>query len=115
MVKIEHNNAVKNSKKYIKWKELKIDLRSKRAYCCLKEINISPKEYKILEFLIQNPRTVFSREEIISSVWDKKSNIDPRAIDVHVRRLRKALNSDNFCKLGIRTARSFGYSIDHIK
>ena len=64
MVKIEHNNAVKNSKKYIKWKELKIDLRSKRAYCCLKEINISPKEYKILEFLMQNPRTFFQGKRL---------------------------------------------------
>ncbi len=115
MTEAQYNNMAENAKKYLEWEDLKIDNRSRKAHCCLKEINISPKEYKILEFLIKNPGMVFSREEIITSVWDKRANIGPRTIDVHIRRLRKVLNSNKSCRIGIRTARSFGYSIDYVK
>ncbi|MAQ73482.1 MAG: hypothetical protein CMD49_04170 [Gammaproteobacteria bacterium] len=104
-----------NAQQCSEWKDVKIDHRSRRVYCCFREIAISPREYRILELLIKNPGKVFSREEIITSVWGKKVHIGSRVIDVYVRRLRKALNSNNSCQFGIRTARSFGYSIDYIK
>ena len=108
-----HSVLIENTERYTEWKDLKIDNRSKRAYCCNREINISPKAYKILEFLLNNPDTVFSREGIINSVWGKRINIGHRAIDVHMRELRKALKTDNYCNMKIRTARSFGYSIEY--
>ncbi|MDA7748530.1 winged helix-turn-helix domain-containing protein [Gammaproteobacteria bacterium] len=113
MIEEEHSVLIENTERYIEWKDLKIDNRSKRAYCCNKEISVSPKAYKILEFLVRNPDTVFSREGIINSVWDKRVHIGHRAIDVHMSELRKALKPDNFCKVKIRTARSFGYSIEY--
>tara|TARA_Y100000768_G_C23954825_1_gene672202 strand:- start:1324 stop:1689 length:366 start_codon:yes stop_codon:yes gene_type:complete len=108
-----HSVLIENTEKYTEWMDLKIDNKSRRAYCCNKEINISPKAYKILEFLIKNPDTVFSREGIINSVWGKGVHIGPRAIDVHMSELRKALKPNNYCKVKIRTARSFGYSIEY--
>ena len=51
MTESQYNNMAENAKKYLEWEDLKIDNRSRKAHCCLKEINISPKEYKILEFL----------------------------------------------------------------
>ena len=108
-----HSVLIENTERYIEWKDLKIDNKSRRAYCCNKEINISPKAYRILEFLMKNPDTVFSREGIINSVWDKRAHIGHRAIDVHMSELRKALKPDNCCKVKIRTARSFGYSIEY--
>ena len=113
MIEEEHSVLIENTERCIEWKDLKIDNRSKRAYCCNKEISVSPKAYKILEFLVRNPDTVFSREGIINSVWDKRVHIGHRAIDVHMSELRKALKPDNFCKVKIRTARSFGYSIEY--
>ena len=70
MIEEEHSVLIENTERYTEWKDLKIDNRSKRAYCCNKEISVSPKAYKILEFLVRNPDTVFSREGIINSVWD---------------------------------------------
>ena len=97
------------------WKGMTINNKTRRAYCCDNELNLSPTEYKILELLINNPEQVFSREEIISSVWKKGSSTGLRSVDVHIRRLRKAIESKNNCSLMIRTSRSFGYSIDSYK
>ena len=109
------NTVDKKRADCLEWEDVKIDHKSRRAYCCLKEISVSPREYRILEFLIKSPGTVFSRDEIITSVWGKQTRIGSRTIDVYVRRLRKALNSDISCRFGIRSARSFGYSIDYVK
>ena len=113
MVEEEHSILIENTERYTEWKDLKIDNGSRRAYCCNKEMNISPKAYKILEFLIKNPDIVFSREGIIGSVWGNKVKIGHRAIDVHMSELRKALKPNIFCKMKIRTARSFGYAIEY--
>lgn len=107
-----HNNDKHSS---LIWKGMTINNKTRRAYCCDNELNLSPTEYKILELLINNPEQVFSREEIISSVWKKGSSTGLRSVDVHIRRLRKAIESKNNCSLMIRTSRSFGYSIDSYK
>ena len=113
MTEEEHSILIENTERYTEWKNLKIDNGSRRAYCCNKEMNISPKAYKILEFLIKNPDIVFSREGIIGSVWGNKVKIGHRAIDVHMSELRKALKPNIFCKMKIRTAGSFGYAIEY--
>ncbi|MED5274837.1 MAG: winged helix-turn-helix domain-containing protein [Pseudomonadota bacterium] len=115
MTETQNSTVEKKRADCLEWEDVKIDNKSRRAYCCLKEIFVSPREYRILEFLIKNPGTVFSRDEIIASVWGKKTCIGSRTIDVYIRRLRKALKSDKSCRFGIRTARSFGYSIDYVE
>ncbi len=58
-----------------------------------------------------NPKLVFSREQLLDKVWGLESDIEIRTVDVHIRRLRKALSSTEECKV-IRTIRSSGYSLD---
>jgi len=104
---------IENTETCIEWKEITIDNKSRRIYCCNKEISVSPKAYKILEFLIKHPDIVFSREGIIDSVWGNNVKIGHRAIDVHMCELRKALKSNGLCGMRIRLARSFGYAIEY--
>ena len=78
------------------------------------EIQISPIEFKILRMFLAQPERVFSREQIISYAWDVHSDIEIRTIDVHIRRLRKALNKYNNHQL-IKTVRSIGYKLQNDK
>ncbi len=78
------------------------------------EIQISPIEFKILRMFLAQPERVFSREQIISYAWDGHSDIEIRTIDVHIRRLRKALNKYNNHQL-IKTVRSIGYKLQNDK
>lgn len=73
-------------------------------------VQVGPTEYRILKLLLTNPRKVFSREDLLKEVWGNNVFVELRTIDVHIRRLRKALNE--FGPDYIRTIRSTGYSID---
>ena len=64
-----------------------------------------------IDFLIKNPKRVYSREQLLNSVWGDDIYVESRTIDVHIRRLRKAINIDGKKDL-IRTVRSAGYSLD---
>ena len=55
---------------------------------------------------------VFSRERLLDSVWGREADIEPRTVDVHIRRLRKAINNDGILPDIIRTVRSAGYALD---
>ena len=85
-----------------------------RVYCCDKETKLGPREYRILEFFMQNPGRVYTRQQILDAVWGTNVYITDRTIDVHIRRLRKALSTTEECKV-IRTIRSSGYSLDSEK
>ena len=61
---------------------------------------------------MQNPGSVFSREELLNAVWGPDIYVEPRTVDVHIRRLRKALNEDDGTDV-IRTVRAAGYALDH--
>ncbi len=74
-------------------------------------VAIGPTEYRLLRHLMQHPGRVFSREQLLNAVWGMNSDIELRTVDVHVRRLRKALNTDGETDL-IRTVRSAGYAMD---
>ena len=82
-----------------------------RVYCCDKETKLGAGEYSNLEFLMQNPGRVYTRQQILDAVWGTNVYITDRTIDVHIRRLRKALSVTEECKV-IRTIRSSGYSLD---
>ena len=90
---------------------IKLDTGSHRVYCCDEEAKLGPREYRILEFLMKNPGRVYSRQQILDNVWGTNVYVTDRTIDVHIRRLRKALSNTEECKV-IRTIRSSGYSLD---
>ena len=93
------------------FKDIKIDRLARRVYRGGKEIKLGPTEYNLLNFFIKNPKRVYSREQLLNHVWGNDIYVETRTVDVHIRRLRKAINIDNQCDL-IRTVRSVGYSID---
>jgi len=75
------------------------------------DVHLGPTEYRLLEHLIQHPGRVFSREQLLDAVWGSDVYVEARTVDVHVGRLRKALNVDG-TEDPIRTVRSAGYSLD---
>ena len=74
-------------------------------------IPLGPTEFRLLRHFLEHPDWVFSRERLLDSVWGQDSDIELRTVDVHIRRLRKALNA-NGGKDIIRTVRSAGYALD---
>jgi two-component system phosphate regulon response regulator PhoB len=74
-------------------------------------IELRPAEFRLLRFFIEHPGRVFSREQLLDSVWRDDAFIEPRTVDVHIRRLRKALNAHAGEDL-IRTVRSAGYALE---
>ncbi|MDG2523653.1 phosphate regulon transcriptional regulator PhoB [Caulobacter segnis] len=76
-----------------------------------REVKLGPTEFKLLDYFLQHPGRVFSRERLLDAVWGPDVYIDLRTVDVHVGRLRKALNA-NADVDAIRTVRSAGYALD---
>ena len=74
-------------------------------------VHLGPTEYRLLRVLLERPGRVFSRDQLLDRAWDPNIHVEPRTVDVHIRRLRKALNDKNRTDL-IRTVRSAGYAID---
>lgn len=74
-------------------------------------LHLGPTEYRLLEFFLQNPRRVFAREQLLDAVWGRDIHVEPRTVDVHIRRLRKAINAEGEPDL-IRTVRTAGYALD---
>ena len=74
-------------------------------------IDLGPTEFRLLEFLMERPGRVFSREQLLDGVWGRDVYIDERTVDVHVGRLRKALNRGHDSD-PIRTVRGAGYALD---
>ena len=72
---------------------------------------IGPTEFRLLKHLLQHPGRVFSREQLLSAVWGHDSEIEARTVDVHIRRLRLAINAGGRSDL-IRTVRAAGYALD---
>jgi two-component system phosphate regulon response regulator PhoB len=76
-----------------------------------KDVHLGPTEYRLLDFLMQRPGRVFSRERLLDAVWGANTYVEVRTVDVHVGRLRKALRLPGAPDL-IRTVRSAGYALD---
>jgi len=91
--------------------DIEIDRVSHRVQRGDKEIHLGPTEFRLLDHLIQHPGRVFSREQLLNAVWGSDVFVEVRTVDVHIGRLRKALNK---FKQGdpIRTVRSAGYALD---
>ena len=91
--------------------EIEIDREKKRVSRSGRAIDLGPTEYRLLEFLMERPGRVFSREQLLDGVWGSDIYIDERTVDVHVGRLRKALNRGHGND-PIRTVRGAGYALD---
>lgn len=95
----------------VQYGDIEIDRVSHRVTRGDKEIHLGPTEFRLLDHLIQHPGRVFSREQLLNAVWGSDVFVEVRTVDVHIGRLRKALNK---FKQGdpIRTVRSAGYALD---
>lgn len=75
------------------------------------QVQLGPTEFRLLRHFLEHPGRVFSREQLLDAVWGRDVYVEQRTVDVHIRRLRKAVNGDNLPDV-IRTVRSAGYSLD---
>lgn len=91
--------------------DLEMDVGAHKVRRGGKGVALGPTEFRLLRFFLEHPGRVFSRERLLDAVWSHDPEIDVRTVDVHVRRLRKALNDDGGPDL-IRTVRAAGYSLD---
>jgi len=91
--------------------DIALDREKKRVTRAGRPVELGPTEYRLLEFLMERPGRVFSREQLLDGVWGSDIYIDERTVDVHVGRLRKALNRGDEAD-PIRTVRGSGYALD---
>ena len=99
------------SSELLEYDDLVMDLAAHRLRRGARDIHLGPTEFRLLRHLMQHPGRVFSREQLLDSVWGRDVYVEPRTVDVHIRRLRKALNNGDEADL-IRTVRSAGYALD---
>ena len=91
--------------------DLEMDVITKRVKRAGTDIKLGPKEFKLLEHFLRNQGRVFSRDQLLDQIWGHDVYVEVRTVDVHIRRLRKAINIDNTSDL-IRTVRSMGYALE---
>ena len=92
------------------FEDIRMDLIEKKVYRSDKFVHLGPTEFRLLRMLMEQPGKVFSREQLLKTVWGDNIYVESRTVDVHIRRLRKSLNE--FGSDYIRTVRATGYSID---
>lgn len=95
----------------LRFGDLVMDLAAHRVKRGSRDIHLGPTEFRLLRHFLEHPGRVFSREQLLDTVWGPDVYVEPRTVDVHIRRLRKALNADQDDDL-IRTVRSAGYALD---
>jgi two-component system phosphate regulon response regulator PhoB len=91
--------------------ELRLDPVGHRVEHQGQQLKLGPTEYRLLAFFMEHPRRVFSRGQLLDAVWGTASEIEERTVDVHIRRLRKAI-ADGGARDPIRTVRSAGYALE---
>ena len=95
----------------LEFEDIKIFDNEHKVFRGKTRVHLGPTEYNLLKHLMENPCRVFSREQLLDSVWGHGIYVERRTVDTHIRRLRKSLNIEGK-KNFIRTIRSSGYSID---
>lgn len=88
-----------------------MDLAAHRVSRNERRVHLGPTEFRLLEFFMQHPRRVFSREELLDALWGPDIHVEPRTVDVHIRRLRKSINGPGELDV-VRTVRTAGYALD---
>ncbi|NJL07528.1 MAG: phosphate regulon transcriptional regulatory protein PhoB [Methylacidiphilales bacterium] len=97
----------------LRFGDIELDRETRRVHRDGREIHLGPTEFRLLEFLMQSPGRVFTREQLLDGVWGHDVYIDERTVDVHVGRLRKAINRGREPD-PIRTVRGAGYSFNEM-
>lgn len=96
----------------LSYADLSMDLGGHRVRRGNRDVHLGPTEFRLLRHFMQHPGRVFSREQLLDAVWGSDVYVEARTVDVHVGRLRKALNIADEAANPIRTVRSAGYSLD---
>ena len=91
---------------------LKIDFTTYEVFARGHSVRLTLKEFELLRFLVQNPNRVLSRDQLLDRVWGGETFVTPRTVDVHIRRLRKAIEKDDSKPQWILTLRGVGYKFD---
>ena len=95
----------------LKYHDITMDLAAHRVNRGGRNVHLGPTEFRLLEFFMLHPGRVFSREELLDAVWGPDIHVEPRTVDVHIRRLRKSLNGPDELDV-VRTVRAAGYALD---
>lgn len=95
----------------LEFHDISLDRAAHRVHRNGRAVHLGPTEYRLLVFFMQYPTRVFTREELLNAVWGPDIHVEPRTVDVHIRRLRKAINAEGELHL-IRTVRAAGYALD---
>jgi two-component system phosphate regulon response regulator PhoB len=99
-------------KEQLVFDDIVLDMNAHRVNRGGQYIHLGPTEFRLLQYFMERPGTVFSREELLNGVWGPDIYVEPRTVDVHIRRLRKALNAGGGSDV-IRTVRAAGYALDN--
>ncbi|MEL6488488.1 MAG: response regulator transcription factor [Cyanobacteria bacterium J06634_6] len=100
-----------NEKSVLKFEEIALHTDECRVFLAGTEVNLSPKEFKILELLLSQPKRVWSRNQIIDQVWGYDFMGDNKTVDVHIRWLREKLEENPSQPKYLKTVRGFGYRL----
>jgi len=103
-----------SAEEVLRFADLALDLVAHRVSRAGRPIHLGPTEFRLLRFLMQHPGRVFSREQLLDQVWGHDVYVEARTVDVHIRRLRKAINVGSALDL-VRTVRSAGYALDEAR
>ena len=95
----------------LRYADLEMDLGSHKVKRGGETVPLGPTEFRLLKHFLEHPGWVFSRERLLDAVWGHDADIEARTVDVHIRRLRKAINTADRPDI-IRTVRSAGYALD---
>jgi two-component system phosphate regulon response regulator PhoB len=98
----------------LRYADVAMDLTAHRVSRGGRSIHLGPTEFRLLRHFLLQPARVFSREQLLDGVWGHDSEVEMRTVDVHIRRLRKALNAAGGKDL-LRTVRSVGYALDSVR
>lgn len=97
--------------KELAFEDVVMDLDARKVIRTGDEVHLGPKEFQILQCLMEHPNRVMSRDQLMSKVWGYDIYVEPRTVDVHINRLRNALNNQGAKPNLIRTVRSAGYCL----
>ena len=95
----------------LRYEDLEMDLAEHKVTRAGQSLHLGPTEFRLLKVLMEKPGRVYSREQLLDKAWGHDIYVEPRTVDVHVRRLRKTLNAGGRPDL-IRTVRAAGYAMD---
>ncbi len=109
MRRAERGSEKKEKPRVIEKGDLKLDLESRRAHVASREINLTAKEFDVLELLAENPNKVYSREDLLKIIWGKDYPGDERTVDVHIRRLREKIEESPSNPRYVHTKWGVGY------